>query len=173
MKRREVFASLGASALGLLGVPAWANGWSPSNIKKDKLSLTENDESLLENICETILPETQTPGAKSLEISKFVKTMVSDIFSKEDQEKFKKGFPKINPIAKLIYGKNYEECTTPQKEHLLNGLSISSDADQKWFFDTLKRLSILGYTTSEYYLTEIAKFEFAPGRYHGCVPLTQ
>ena len=80
---------------------------------------------------------------------------------------------KVEVVSKLLYGNTYGECSNLQKTHLLQGLNLSSDKDQKWFFNTTKRLSVQAYTSSEYFLTNIAKFEFAPGRYLGCVPVTQ
>lgn len=173
MKRREVFSNLGLGALGVIALPAWANGWSGANIKKDNLGLSLDQNSLLEDLAETIIPETNTPGAKTLEIAKFIKTMVADIYSPEDRERFKVAVSKVEDISKLLYGKTYNECSIPQKIHLLQGLDMSSDKDQKWFFNTTKRLSVQAYTSSEYFLTNIAKFEFAPGRYLGCVPVPQ
>ena len=35
----------------------------------------------------------------------------------------------------------------------------------------IKNLAIRGYTNSEYYLVNIAKYTIAPGFYHGCVPV--
>jgi hypothetical protein len=173
MKRREVFSNLVLGALGVMALPAWANGWSGANIKKDALGLSAAETNLLEDLTDTIIPETQTPGAKTLEIAKFVKLMVADVFSPEDRKRFTDSLSKVEEVSKLLYGINYGECSTAQKLHLLQGLNLSSDKDQKWFFNTTKRLSVQAYTSSEYFLTNIAKFEFAPGRYLGCVPVTQ
>ncbi|HLO44843.1 MAG TPA: gluconate 2-dehydrogenase subunit 3 family protein [Leadbetterella sp.] len=173
MKRREVFSNLGLGALGVIALPAWANGWSGASIKKDTLQLSLADARLLDDLTETIMPETQTPGAKSLEIAKFVKLMVADVFSPEDRERFTKSLAKVEDVTKMLYGITFAECSTAQRLHLLQGLNLSSDKDQKWFFSTTKRLTVQAYTSSEYFLTNIAKFEFAPGRYLGCVPVTQ
>lgn len=173
MKRREVFSNLGLGVLGLSTLPSWANGWTGSKLKKDALGLSADQANLLEDLAETIIPETKTPGAKTLEIAKFIKTMVADIYSPEDRERYKNAMVKVDEVSKLLYGKSYNESSKEQKTHLLQGLDMSSDKDQKWFFNTTKRLAVQAYTSSEYYLTNIAHFEFAPGRYLGCVPLTQ
>ncbi len=173
MKRRKVFSTIGLSALGIGALPSWANAWTPSKIKNDSLNFNTAEDDLLVDLTEIIIPETTTPGAKTLEISKFIKTMISDIHSKEDQQKFKSGMVKVEEIAKVLYGKSYLECSKEQKIHLLKGLELSSEKDQKWFFDVTKRLCVQAYTSSEYYMVNIAKFEFAPARYYGCVPLTQ
>ena len=173
MKRREVFSNLGFSVLGLSTLPSWANAWTGSKLQNDSLGLSADQASLLEDLAETIIPETDTPGAKTLEIAKFIKLMVGDVYSPEDRERFKNAMVKVDEVSKLLYGKTYSECSKLQKQHLLQGLEMSSDKDQKWFFNTTKGLSVRAYTSSEYYLTNIAHFEFAPGRYYGCVPLNQ
>ena len=172
MKRRKVFSTIGLGVFGIGGLPTWANAWTPAKIKNDSLNLNLAEVDLLVDLTEIIIPETSTPGARTLEISKFIKTMISDLYSKEDQQKFKSGMVKIEEIAKVLYGKSYLECSKEQKLHLLKGLELSSDKDQKWFFDVTKRLCVQAYTSSEYYMVNIAKFEFAPARYYGCIPLT-
>ena len=173
MKRRDVFSNLGLGVLGVMAVPAWAHGWSAASLPQDTLGLSAVQGDLLEDLAETIVPETNTPGAKSLEIAKFIKTMVADTYSPDDKDRFKQALVKVDEVSKLLYGISYSDCSTPQKLHLLQGLNISSDKDQKWFFGTTKRLAVQAYTSSEYYLMNVAKFEFAPGRYLGCVPVNQ
>ena len=90
-----------------------------------------------------------------------------------DQEKFKKGLAKINELSISLFGKSFGDSSTQQKLHLLQGFGMSSDENLKFFMDATKRYAVRAYTTSEYYQVNVAKFEFAPARYHGCVPLNQ
>ena len=171
MKRRELFSTLGVGLLTSLSLPVWANSWSPKKLPNHFLNLSLVQSTVLEDLSETILPETDSPGAKSLEIPKFIENMIADMYKPADQKRFTDALLKVENISKLLYGKPYLECSKEQKLNLLQGLNLSSDKDQKWFFDITKGLTVRAYTSSEYYLTEIAKFEFAPGRYFGCVPL--
>lgn len=157
---------------GIVALPAWANAWTPGKLDQG-LTLTAAEGDLLIDLSETIIPETSTPGAKTLEISKFIKVMISDCYDAKDQERFRKALARVDEVSGLIYGKSYQESTKEQKLHLLQGLEMSSDADQKWFFGVVKRLTTQGYTSSEYFLTNIANFEFAPARFHGCVPVNK
>lgn len=155
---------------GVMTLPSWANAWTPSKLDAG-IVLSPAEGDLLTDLSETIIPETGTPGAKTLEVSKFIRVMISDCYNKKDQERFKTALGKVDEVSKLIYGKPYQQSTKEQKLHLLQGLEMSSDTDQKWFFGVVKRLTTQGYTSSEYFLTNIAGFEFAPARFHGCVPL--
>ena len=48
-------------------------------------------------------------------------------------------------------------------------MSVSTDTAQKDFFNFLKQLTVLAYTTSEYVLTNHYNYVMAPGHYYGCV----
>ena len=52
--------------------------------------------------------------------------------------------------------------------------SIIADKDEesnlKYFFKTVKGLTIQSYTASEFFMTKVQVYELVPGRYHGCVP---
>nr|WP_290937677.1 hypothetical protein [Haliscomenobacter sp.] len=67
MKRRAAMKSLGVALGGLVALPAWANSWTPDSVGNSTL-LALNDEILLAEIVETFIPETNTPGAKSLKV---------------------------------------------------------------------------------------------------------
>ncbi|MBK9508747.1 MAG: gluconate 2-dehydrogenase subunit 3 family protein [Cytophagaceae bacterium] len=173
MKRREVFSSLTLGIVGAVSLPSWANNWTAKNLKPDSLELNTSEEDLLEAICEAIIPETDTPGSRTLQIPKFVKLMVTDMHKVADQDKFKKGLAKVNELSISLFGKSFEGSNTQQKLHLLQGFGMSSDENLRFFMDATKRYAVRAYTTSEYYQVNIEKFEFAPARYHGCVPLNQ
>ncbi len=70
----------------------------------------KQDEALLDEIGETILPTTpDSPGAKDANIGKFMKVYVSDCYTEEDQQIFKEGFAKINEAADKKYNKEFHE----------------------------------------------------------------
>lgn len=173
MKRRDLLSSLALSTLGIISLPSWANAWQGKNLKGNPLRLQSLELTNLDQLAETIIPETKTPGAKTLEIAKFINKMIADTYIKADQDKFKVGLQKIEELSNVVYGSTFEKTSNAQKIHMLEGMKLSTDTNQKWFYNTLKGLSVWAYTSSEYYMTTIDKFEFAPARYSGCVPLTQ
>ena len=64
---------------GLVTLPAWANGWSTNNLPSITY-LTDNQDALLASIVETIIPETDIPGARSLNVHTFIQKMVKDCY---------------------------------------------------------------------------------------------
>ncbi len=54
-------------------------------------SFTAADVALLDEIAETILPETSTPGAKAALVGPFIAMMVTDTYDERDQSVFRDG----------------------------------------------------------------------------------
>ncbi len=78
MRRRSALKNLTVALGGLMSLPAWASGWSPDSLGQFSI-LPVSDENLLAEIVETILPETDTPGAKSLKVHQFVMRMIQEV----------------------------------------------------------------------------------------------
>ena len=168
MKRRKAIQSITLSLGGLISLPSWASNWTSNSLPNNYyFSGTEN--TLLAELVETIIPKTDTPGAKELGTHLFVEKMIADCYDKADQKIFANGLKEIEEIATETFGKNFTSCNTAQRLHILEGLNMHDNDDYKRFYSTLKRLTIQGYMSSEFVLTEIKHFEFAPARYLGCV----
>lgn len=71
MQRRSALKSLTAAVGGLMSLPSWAQAWTPETVKGPTL-LTMAEEDTLAEIVETIIPETSTPGAKSLKVHQLI-----------------------------------------------------------------------------------------------------
>lgn len=170
MQRRNAIKNLSLAFGGLVALPSWASNWTPDSIGKVS-NLSYNDDALLGEIVETIIPETSTPGAKSLKVHQFAMRMVNDCYGEEPQKTFKEGLKKTEELAQQTYQKSFVACDATQRKALLNKMLDSSDNTTKQFANLIKRLTIQGYTNSEYYMVNVIKFNMAPGFYHGCVPV--
>ncbi|HEX8356482.1 MAG TPA: gluconate 2-dehydrogenase subunit 3 family protein, partial [Segetibacter sp.] len=45
--------------------------------------------------------------------------------------------------------------------------------DLSAFFALMKKLTVQGYMTSKYYLTNVRVYKLVPGKYYGCIPVTK
>lgn len=169
MQRRTALKSLSVALGGLVSMPAWASCWTPDSIGNDK-SLSASDEAILAEIVETIIPETKTPGAKSLKVHQFALRMINDCYGEEVQKSLRQGLAKTEELAKQVYNKSFVECDAQQRKGIFLQLSKADDASKK-FAEMIKSLTIRGYTNSEYYMFNVQKYVMAPGFYHGCVPV--
>jgi hypothetical protein len=82
---------------------------------------------LLNEIAETILPKTNTPGAKEAKVGEFMNVMVKDCYTKADQEIFKAGIQSLEKGCKEKTGKNFMDCSPEERTSYLTTL----DSEQK------------------------------------------
>lgn len=169
MQRRTALKSLSVALGGLVSMPAWATRWTPDSIGNDK-SLSASDEAILAEIVETIIPETKTPGAKSLKVHQFALRMINDCYGEAAQKSLRQGLAKTDEFAKQINSKSFVECDAQQRKDTILQLSKADEASKK-LVEMIKNLTIRGYTNSEYYMVNVQKYVMAPGFYHGCVPV--
>jgi hypothetical protein len=177
MNRRDAVQHI-ALLLGgtVVGGQAFLLGCKSSTAKEQ--GFTAEHISYLNEIADTILPTTKTPGAKAANVGQFMTVMVNDCYEEKDQKTFKEGMDKINELSDKQFGKSFVEATPQQRLQLL----ISLDAEQKnytknkkkedsaHYFRLMKELSMLGYFTSEIGSTQARRYVPVPGRFDACIP---
>ncbi|AWV99582.1 gluconate 2-dehydrogenase subunit 3 family protein [Arcticibacterium luteifluviistationis] len=172
MKRRNLLKNLTLGTAAMVAVPAWAKNWSKTDLPLGK-ALAPADEALLTDIIDTLIPKTDTPGAIELGVEKFVKAMLDAMQTEEEQKAFYAQIPAVDAFAKRKFGSAFSSLTVNQKVECLGMIETNENQDLKKFFGTLKYYSIQGYTGSEWYMTEKAGYEYAPGYGYGCVDIEQ
>lgn len=138
----------------------------------------EDQLALLDEVAETILPATSTPGAKAAKAGEFMTVMVKDCYTKEDQDVFIKGISQLEEACKKAYGKGFMECDAKQRTELLTKLDKEQKEYQKnkkaedpnHYFTMMKQLTLLGFFTSEAGATKALRYVAVPGKYEGCIP---
>lgn len=168
---------------GLISLPSWANGWTADTVRSTRPLLSRAQDGLLAEMVETIIPATDTPGestpgkstpgAKALNVHQFVQKMVTDCYPIAAKDTLQKGLDSLDGLAKTAYGKSFAEGDVAQRTALLTQLSQSTDETQKGFYSMVKGLTIRGYMSSEYVMTNLTNYQFIPGHYYGCVPVAQ
>jgi hypothetical protein len=74
-----------------------------------------------------------------------------------------------------LTGKTFIEASRQQREAALTAIGnnkIPGD-ELKFFYSTVRKLTIQSYSSSAYFLTKVQVYELVPGRWHGCVPVKQ
>jgi hypothetical protein len=169
MKRRSAVKNLTMLLAGLGTMPAWVSCWTPDS-SRQMVSLSATDESLLAEIMETIVPETDTPGSKSLQIHQFALRMIHDCYDESILESVINGLAQTEKTAQNEFGASFTACEPKQRVQVLANLSQSAEPEIKEFVALLKGLTIRGYQNSEYVMVNLLGYTMAPGFYHGCVP---
>lgn len=90
------------------------------------------DVALLDEIADTILPETDSPGAKAAATGPFMALMVNDVYSLDDQQVFIDGLRQLNEECESMHGVAFMAATPEQRLQLLEQL----DREQKTHMDS-------------------------------------
>ena len=134
-------------------------------------TFTAQDVALLDEVADTILPETKTPGAKAAHVGAFMALMVTDTYDEAQQGIFRDGLKKLNDAG-------FMAATPAQRLASLERL----DREQKTYMDTrergapahyfrlMKELTLFGYFTSEIGCTQALRYVESPGAFEPCVP---
>ena len=92
---------------------------------------TSADIAYLDEIAETILPQTKTPGAKAAKTGAFMALMVTDSYSPADRKIFRDGMLKLDEASKKETNAAFMAATPQQRLTLLTRL----DGEQKTYTD--------------------------------------
>jgi hypothetical protein len=132
----------------------------------------------LDEVADTILPATKTPGAKAAKVGSFMGVMVRDCYIANDQQIFMEGIQKLNDAAKDKYSKYFIACSPAERTELLTALDkeqkeytkTKKPEDPNHYFRMMKELTLLGYFTSEIGCTQALRYLPVPGRFDGSMP---
>ncbi|MBC8034699.1 MAG: gluconate 2-dehydrogenase subunit 3 family protein [Chitinophagaceae bacterium] len=179
MNRREAISAVGLLLGGtVIGSDFFLSGCKTGGKKERQLAFTKDDIAYLDEIADTILPATDTPGAKAAGVGTFMTVMVNDCYEARDQKVFLDGMDKINELSSKKYRKEFLEATESQRLELLTELDKEQkeytknmkEEDIPHYFRLMKETALLGYFTSEIGSTKALRYLPIPGRYDGNVP---
>lgn len=125
MERREAVKDM-ALYLGLsLSIPTFSAlfGSCKTENNKKELSFSQEELVLIDDIANTIIPDTDTPGAKAAGVGPFIIMMLNECYEKADQRRFTRGLKKVNRIANRQFSKKFHELSVEQKTELLTTLA--------------------------------------------------
>jgi len=139
------------------------------------IKLNADQQALIADLSEMIIPATNTPGAKELGVPQFCLTMLDDCANKTQQENYVKGLEAFEALAKKKSGSNFMKCSAEQKTAILEEAGKSKPEDPiNFFFNATKWLTVEGYRNTEFFLTKVQDFKLVPGHnYKGCVPVSK
>jgi hypothetical protein len=162
------------TSAGLWLIPSCMEDKAKASLLVKNFTIDTDQEEMLAELAESIIPKTNTPGAKDIYAHLFVLKMMDDCKSKEDQEKFVKGLEAFDAFSKTKSGKSFLKSDKAERVSVLEAIEKTDEKDGlHLFYNTMKRYTIQAYTTSEFYLTNVQVYEMVPSRYHGCVPVKQ
>jgi len=171
--RRVAIQQLVLIWAGVAFLPACLHNEQKVSIPLKKIQIDPADETMLAGLTETILPKTDTPGARDLSAHLFALKMVDDCFTKQNQDKYIRGMKDFEAFIQKTTGKSFTENSDSQRQAIVAELDrkkVSEDGIS-FFYNSTKKLTVQAYTTCEYYLTKVRGYKMIPGKFQGCIPL--
>jgi hypothetical protein len=158
---------------GVALLPSCLQNEKKVSIPLKLIKITPEEENMLAELAETILPKTDTPGAKDLSAHLFALKMVDDCYTKTNQDKYIQGMKDFESFVMKQTGKSFTDNNDEERKAIVAGLDKQKAADSgiSFFYQSTRKLTIEAYTTCEYYLTKIRGYKMIPGNFQGCVPL--
>ena len=171
MDRRSALRSFVILSAGIAILPRCKDGQVKGTVSLKKIQLNGDEEHMLANLSETIVPVKAEAPADAAHY--FVLAMVDDCFAAADQQKFLEGLRQFDQLSQKKFSKPFVQCSKEEKHKLLSEMESKKDSGDavNYFYNTTRSLTLQHYTTSKYYLVNVRKFEMAPGRFDGCFPV--
>jgi hypothetical protein len=161
-------------------------------------NLSSDYQTLVAQIADVIIPETDTPGAKEAGVGPFIETMLKDCYSEAQGQYFIKGLDTVEEKSKALGGsfislspenqtevlKAMEAAAASENEASKKAKEIDAETGKEKddgsaaksvtpFFNLMKELTLFGYFTSEIGATMELDYIPVPGKYEGCIPLKE
>jgi glucoside 3-dehydrogenase (cytochrome c) hitch-hiker subunit len=169
MNRRYLLKGMGAIAL-YSSFPAILSEFISScnsNDKKLRAGFFSDDEfHLVEQLTDVLLPVTSTPGALEAQVPYFLDLVVKNCLNNGDQQLIRKGLQQINDQQKFSSLSSEEKLNVVKK---MDEDAFKEDTDKAWF-RIIKKLSLIGYFTSQEGITKALRYVKVPGDYKACIP---
>lgn len=147
------------------------------------VTFTDEHLATITDIADTIIPDTNIPGAKVAGVGPFIIMMMKDCYAKEVQKIFIDGLEKTGELSESLFNKSFKALSQTERGSVLEALRTEAKAlNEKnlsegkndappHFFRLATELTYLGYFTSEIGATQALNYVHIPGKYEGCIPL--
>lgn len=129
--------------------------------------------ALLEQVCETLIPTTDTPGAIRAGVPAFIRQMLDEWGSHETRAAMLGVLDRVENEAWRRRGAGFLELSTEQRLDILRSLDAEAIQRQDLAYGQFKYLVLLGYYQSEVGATQELRYELVPGAWRSCLPLSE
>lgn len=135
------------------------------------------EAKMIEGLSDLIIPKTDTPGAKELNIAMFIDSYINEVSSVEDGEQAKVmaaaaltelGGADASPEEYDALLSKYLKANDAEREAYNEDEKLVSD-----FVTQVRSMSVWGFKTSEYIGENVLAYESIPGAYIGCGSLEE
>lgn len=135
--------------------------------------LTPDDQALMEEIADTLLPTTaSSPGAKAAGVGPVINLLLTDCYKPDAQDRVVDGLNDFRKKCDERCGGSFATVPRAKREQFLREIDAEAKkAGEKHYFALVRELSLNSYFTSQVGMTQALRYVLTPGRWVGCVPL--
>src|SRR5690625_4296074 len=175
MNRRELLKFIAAATgTAMIGGSTLLAGCARNGSVTNN-TFSAQDLLRLDEVAETIVPRTDTPGAKDAEDGAFMTVMVNDVYTPEKQTSFHPGMTPIHTASQAEFGRDFLQLSQEQRHALVSqldkeALAYTQQQGDPHYFTMIKQLTLFGFFTSKVGANEVLRYVAIPGRYDGCAP---
>jgi hypothetical protein len=173
INRRTAIRQLAYFSTGIVFLPACSGRHSKPDLVLSNFTVDDSGQRTLDVLTASLIPTTETPGARETGAPLFILKMLDECSSKKDQDTFFKGLKQLDEASRKMTGGPFIAANGAQREMMLTAIGnkqLPGD-ELNFFYSTARKLTILSYTSSSYFLTKVQVYELVPGRWHGDVPV--
>lgn len=135
--------------------------------------LSAEQVSLLEQVCETIIPATDTPGAIAAGVPSFMREMLAQWASAKSRAEVASVLEAIDQRAWRRFGAAFLELSAEGRLEVVRAFDEELMGRQDPAYGKFKYLVLVGYYQSEIGATQELRYELVPGAWRSCVPLSE
>ncbi len=139
---------------------------SCKNTEAGTQTLSEDLLKLLDEIAETIIPETETAGAKTTKVAEFISKVFQDIYTEEEQTDFIAALQMINDKANEKMGSDFVNLSAEKRAQLFNEIKNPKDKGLLAIY----QMVLFSYLTSEKGIKATFRYVPVPGKQEGDIP---
>jgi hypothetical protein len=172
MDRRDLLkliaAATGCALVGMEGAIAAPGAHTP---------FSKRDLAMLDEIAETIIPRTDTPGARDAAVGAFIARYAQACYDPAQLRSLQQGIGTLDARMRAQARGGFLHATPAQRQALLTSVDLEARKHAKeagqaapHYFTLMKQLTLLGFFTSEPGSTRVLRYRPVPGKYKGCVP---
>ena len=169
MNRREAVKTTGVLLSGLLITSTGLTACKGESRKIGTGVLNAEDQSLVEEIADTLLPTTpNSAGAKAAGVGPVINLLLTDCRDPAEQNLVVDGLKQFRNTV----GDHFASMSQVNRENWLRRIDAEARAAKgPHYFTLLRDLSLQAYFSSEIGTTKALRYVMTPGKWVGCVPL--
>lgn len=185
ISRRAALRRTAALLGGVVSAPVWSgvlSGCSPSDADNwTPVLLSAEQVETVAALADTIIPPTDTPGARAANAHRFIDAMVGEGFLADDRNRFLGGLSDFMQRVQDTHQVPFPDLEPPRQMEEVAAMDAATfgpeaplpDLEAPSFYQMLKELVLAGYYTSEIGATQELKYNVVPGYYDGNVPFEE